>query len=93
MDNPYYTPCTRHSFPLSTVRETREGVPYRPQLPSGAVFSCCFTGGSIGPKTSLSWTPSTVCRCEGQQAWQVLSAGAQCSPCLRRLVLVLVSVV
>ena len=63
MDNLYYTLCTQHSFPLSPVRETREGVPGRTQLPSGAVFSCYITGGSIGPKTCLSWTPRSVCRC------------------------------
>ena len=44
MDNPYYTLCTRHSFPPSPGRETREGVRGRPQLPSGAVFSCNLTG-------------------------------------------------
>ena len=68
MVNPYYTLCTRHSFLLSPVRETREGVPGRPQLPSGAVFSCNLTGVSIGPKTALSWQPSSVCRGWGQQA-------------------------
>ena len=74
MDNPYYTLCTRHSFLLSPVRETREGVPGRPQFPSGAVFSCNSTAGPIGPKTSLSWPPSSVCRGQGQQAWQGLIA-------------------
>ena len=42
MDNSDHTLCTRHSFSLSPVRETREGVPGRQQLPSGAVFSCFF---------------------------------------------------
>ena len=73
MDNPYYTLCTRHSFPRSPVRETREGIPDRPQLPSGAVFSCNLTGEPIGLKTSLSWPPSSVCRGWGQEAWQGLS--------------------
>ena len=74
MDNPYYMLCTRHSFPLSPAKETREGVPGRPQLPSGAVFSCSFTGRPIGPKASLSWPPGSVCRGSGQQAWQGLGA-------------------
>ena len=52
-----------------------------------------FTGGSLGPETSLTATPSSVCRGWGQQAWQELSAGDECSPCLRRPVLALVSVV
>ena len=62
MDNPYYTLCTRHSFPQSPVRETREGVPGRPQLPSGAVFSCNLAGDPIGLETSLSWPSSSLCR-------------------------------
>ena len=49
MDNPYYTLCTRHSFPPSPVRETRE-----PQFPSGAVFSCNLTVEQVGLKTYLS---------------------------------------
>ena len=47
--NTYYTPCTRHSFPLSPGRETREGVSVRPQSPRGTVFACHLTGGPIGP--------------------------------------------
>ena len=62
MDNPYYTLCTRHSFPPSPVRETREGFPGRRQLPSGAVFSCNLTGETIGLETSSTWTPSSSCR-------------------------------
>ena len=55
MYNPYYTLCRlkEHSFPPSPVRATRQGVPGRPQLPSGAVFACTFTGKSIGLATSL----------------------------------------
>ena len=43
------TLCTliEHSFPPSRVRETCEAVPGRPQLPSGAVFACHFTGEPI----------------------------------------------
>ena len=52
-----------------------------------------FTGGSLGPEASLTATPSSVYRGWDQQAWQELSAGDECSPCLRRLVLALVSVV
>ena len=74
MDNPYYTLCTRHSFPPNPVRETRQGVPGWPQLPSGAVFSCNLTGEPIGLETSLSWPASGVYRGWGQQAWQGLSA-------------------
>ena len=74
MDNPHYTLCTRHSFPPSPVREKREGVPGRRELPSGAVLSCNLTGGPIGLKTSLSWPPSSVSRGWGQQAWQGLGA-------------------
>ena len=62
MDNPYYRLCTRHSFPSSPVRGTREGVPGRPQLPSGAVFSCNFTGEPVGLEISSPWPPSSVCR-------------------------------
>ena len=54
--------CTRHSFPPSPVREMREGVPGRPQLPSGAVFSCNLTGEPIGLESSSFWPPSSVCR-------------------------------
>ena len=56
------TLCTliEHSFPPSPVRETREGVPGRPQLPSGAVFACNFTGKPIGLVTSSPWPPSSV---------------------------------
>ena len=59
-----YTLCTHteHPFPPSPDRETRSGVPVRPQLLSSAVFSCSFTGGSIGPATSLTATSSSVCR-------------------------------
>ena len=39
MDTPYYMLCMQHSFPPSSVRETREGVPGRPQFPSGAVLA------------------------------------------------------
>ena len=62
MYNSYYTLCTliEHSFPPSPVRETREGVPGRPQLPSGAVFACTFTGEPIGLVTSLPWPSSSV---------------------------------
>ena len=67
IDKHYYTLCTPHSLPPSPVREMREGVPGRSQLPSGAVFSCNLTGELIGLKTSLSWPPSCVCRGYGQQ--------------------------
>ena len=40
-----------HSLPPSPDRETRSGVPVRPQPLSSAVFSCFLTGGSIGPVT------------------------------------------
>ena len=45
MDNTYYTPCARHSFPPSPVRETRVGVPGRPE---GLVALCSlvFSQGS-----------------------------------------------
>ena len=58
-----YTLCTHleHSFPPSPDRKTRSGVPVRPQLLSNAVFPCSFTGGSIGPATFLTATPSSVC--------------------------------
>ena len=64
MDNPYYTLCTQieHSFPPSPVTETREGGRGRPQLPSGAVFACSFTGEPIGLVTSSLWPFSSVCR-------------------------------
>ena len=52
-----------HSLPPSPSRETRSGVPVRPQPLRSAVFSCLLTGGSVGPVTSLSSTPSSVCRC------------------------------
>ena len=47
----------------------------------------------MGPETSFTSAPSSMCRSESQQAWQVMSASAECSPCLRRLVLALVSIV
>ena len=58
-----YTLCTQteHSFPPSPDRETRSGVPVRPQSLSSAVFSCTFTGGPLGPWTCSSTTPSSVC--------------------------------
>ena len=50
-----YTLCTQteHFFPPSPDRETRSGALVRPHLLSSAVFSCPFTGGSVGPETSL----------------------------------------
>ena len=82
MYNPYYTLCTLigHSFPPSPVRDAGEGVPGRPQLPSGAVFACNFTGELIGLVTSLPWPFSSVCRGWGQQAWQGLSAAVLTLP-------------
>ena len=58
-----YTLCTQkeHSFPPSPDRETRSSVPVRPQSLSGAVFSCPFTGGPLGPESRSSPTPSSVC--------------------------------
>ena len=58
-----YTLCTQteHSFRPSPDRETRSGVSVRPQSLSSAVFSCPFTGGSLGPETRSSTTPSSVC--------------------------------
>ena len=55
MDNPYYTLCTRHSFPASPVSETREGITGWPQLPSGAVFSCNFIGEPVGLESFSAW--------------------------------------
>ena len=51
-----------HSLPPIPDRETRSGIPVRPQPLSSAVFSCFLTGGSVGPETSLPSTPSRVCR-------------------------------
>ena len=52
-----------------------------PELLGGAVFSCNLTGEPIGLKTSFSWVSKP-----GQNCVRL------CSPCLRRLVLGLVSV-
>ena len=48
-----YTLCTQkeHSFPPSPDREMHSGITVRPQSFSSAVFSCYFTGGSLGPET------------------------------------------
>ena len=75
MYNPYFTLCTlrEHSFPPSIVRRTREGVPGRPQLPSGALVACNFTGQPIGLMTSVQLQCSSVCESYGQRAWQELS--------------------
>ena len=91
MDRPYYTLCTQHSFPPSPVKKTCEGVPGRPQLPSGAVISCNLTEAPIGLETSLSWPPSSLCRVRVSKPGRVWVR--LYSACLRRLVLALVSVV
>ena len=57
---------TEQSFPPSPDRETRSGVPVRPQSLSSAVFSCPFTGGPLGPETGSSTPPSSVCVYEWQ---------------------------
>ena len=62
MNNPYYTPSTQHSFPPSPVRETRGGVPGKPQLLRGAMFASNLTGEPIGLVTCLPWPSSGVCR-------------------------------
>ena len=49
--------------PSKPDRETRSGVPVGPQPLSSAVFSCFLTGGSVGPLTPSTATPSSVCRC------------------------------
>ena len=57
-----YTLCTQKEdfFPPSPDTETPSGVPVRPQSLSGAVLSCPFTGGPLGPQTCSSPTPSSV---------------------------------
>ena len=68
--NTYYTPCTRHSFPLSPGRETHEGVPAWPQSPSGTVFVCHFTGGPLGLMRPLPSQRPVECGCRsGSPAW------------------------
>ena len=49
-------------LPPSPVSEMRGGLPGSPQLPSGAVFACNFTGEPIRLVTSFTWAPSKVCR-------------------------------
>ena len=60
------------------VRETREGVPVRPQQPSGAVFTCFITRGAIRARDTFVKA--------SQQCIQGL-------PYLRRPLLALVNVV
>ena len=64
MNDAYCTLCAQHTsaLPPSPVRETREGVSVRPQQPTGAVSACSFTGGKMGPVTSLAQPSSSVCR-------------------------------
>ena len=66
----FTTSCAHGTPSLQALSGKR--VPGRPQLPSGAVFSCNFTGGPKGAKTSLSWPPSSVCRGSGL-------AGTECA--------------
>ena len=67
-----FTLCTpkEHSFPPSPSRETRCGVPVRPQMLSSSVFSCDLTDEPPGLVTSPSTPPregfiviSTLCVC------------------------------
>ena len=55
-----FTLCTpkEHSFPPSPSRETRCGVPFRPQTLGSSVFSCNLTGEPVGLVTSSSTPPS-----------------------------------
>ena len=87
--------CTQqeHPFLRSPSRETCCDVVLGHSCLAALCSLVYFTGGSLGPETSLTATPSSVCRGKSQQAWQELSAGDECSPCLRRPVLALVSVV
>ena len=58
-----YTLCTQteHPFPPIPDKETRSGVPIRPQSLSSALFSCPFTGGPLGPETPSSPAPGSAC--------------------------------
>ena len=49
------------SFPLSPSRETRCGVPVRPQTLSSSSVSCRLTGEPLGLVTSSSTPPSRAC--------------------------------
>ena len=55
MNNAYYTLCAQHTsaLPPSPGRETHEGVSVMPLLASGADLVYSFTGGPLGPETSL----------------------------------------
>ena len=55
--------CTQqeHPFPPSPSRETRCGVPVRPQKLSSSVFSCTLTGEPLGLLCPSSTPPSRAC--------------------------------
>ena len=61
----YKTLCAQsvQSSLQALVRETRGGLRVRPQLPSGSVFACSFTGQPLGPQRLWSTRPRSVCRC------------------------------
>ena len=64
--------CTQrvHPFPPSP---SRGNALWRSLLGHSCLAALCslvfFTGGSLGPETSLTATPSSVCRGSGLQAW------------------------
>ena len=53
--------ANEHSFPPSPSKETRFGVPVRPQTLSSSVFSCNLTVEPLGLVTSPSTPPSRAC--------------------------------
>ena len=61
MNDTYSRYAAVHSFPPSPGRGTRNGVPVGPQQLSSSVFCSLLTGRRVGPTTSLTAAPSSVC--------------------------------
>jgi hypothetical protein len=72
---------TRALLPSKPLQGKRVvASPVRPQLLSSAVFSCQFTGGSLGPSRASSSQRQVECACRsGSPAWG-LEPVAQRSP-------------